>query len=41
MSRIGKKPISITSGVKVTLDGQNIKVEGPKGNLERAIHEQI
>ena len=41
MSRIGKKPISITSGVKVTLDGQNIKVEGPKGRLERTIHEQI
>jgi large subunit ribosomal protein L6 len=41
MSRIGKKPISITSGVKVTLDGQNIKVEGPKGRLERVIHEQI
>jgi large subunit ribosomal protein L6 len=41
MSRIGKKPISITSGVKVTLDGQNIKVVGPKGSLERIIHEQI
>ena len=41
MSRIGKKPISITSGVKVTLDGQNVKVEGPKGRLERTIHEQI
>jgi large subunit ribosomal protein L6 len=41
MSRIGKKPISIVSGVKITLDGQNIKVEGPKGNLERTIHEQI
>ncbi len=41
MSRIGKKPISIVSGVKVTLNGQNIKVEGPKGHLERTIHEQI
>jgi large subunit ribosomal protein L6 len=41
MSRIGKKPISIASGVKVTLDGQNIKVEGPKGKLERTIHEQV
>jgi large subunit ribosomal protein L6 len=41
MSRIGKKPISIASGVKITLDGQNIKVEGPKGNLERTIHEQV
>lgn len=41
MSRIGKKPISIASGVKITLDGQNIKVQGPKGSLERTIHESI
>ena len=41
MSRIGKKPISIASGVKVTLDGQNVKVEGPKGHLERTIHEKV
>ena len=41
MSRIGKKPINIASGVKVTLDGQNIKVEGPKGNLEKTIHDQV
>lgn len=41
MSRIGKKPISIASGVKVTLDGQNITVEGPKGRLERIIHDQV
>ncbi len=41
MSRIGKKPINILSGVKVTLDGQNIKVEGPKGRLERVIHDQM
>ena len=41
MSRIGKKPISITSGVKVTLEGQNITVEGPKGRLERTINDQV
>ena len=41
MSRIGKKPIPIASGVKVTVDGQNIKVEGPKGRLERTIHDQV
>jgi large subunit ribosomal protein L6 len=41
MSRIGKKPINIASGVKITLDGQNIKVEGPKGRLERTIHDQV
>lgn len=41
MSRIGKKPIDIVSGVKVTVAGQSIKVEGPKGRLERVIHDQI
>jgi large subunit ribosomal protein L6 len=41
MSRIGKKPINIASGVKITLDGQNIKVEGPKGRLERSINDQV
>jgi large subunit ribosomal protein L6 len=41
MSRIGKKPINIVSGVKVTIDGQKIKVEGPKGQLERTIHDQV
>jgi large subunit ribosomal protein L6 len=41
MSRIGKKPIVIPAGVKIALNGQNVKVEGPKGRLERAIHEQI
>jgi len=41
MSRIGKKPINITSGVKVTLAGQKITVEGPKGRLERTIHDKI
>ena len=41
MSRIGKQPISIASGVKVTLDGRNIKVEGPKGRLERTVHDGV
>ena len=33
MSRIGKKPVAIASGVQVSLDGRNIQVEGPKGKL--------
>ncbi|MBV8386969.1 MAG: 50S ribosomal protein L6, partial [Acidimicrobiia bacterium] len=33
MSRIGKKPIPIPSGVEVTLDDGNIAVKGPKGTL--------
>jgi len=33
MSRIGKQPVAITSGVKVSLDGCTVNVEGPKGKL--------
>ena len=31
MSRIGKKPIAVPSGVTVTIDGQSVAVKGPKG----------
>ncbi len=41
MSRIGKKPISIPSGVKVALSGQTINVEGPKGKLSRDINQDV
>ena len=41
MSRIGKKPIVIPAGVKIALNGQSIKVEGPKGRLERVMHDQV
>ncbi len=33
MSRIGKSPVTVVSGVKVSLDGRTINVEGPKGKL--------
>ncbi len=33
MSRIGKQPVAIASGVKVSLDGCTVNVEGPKGKL--------
>ncbi|MDA8387382.1 MAG: 50S ribosomal protein L6 [Nitrospiraceae bacterium] len=33
MSRIGKKPIVIPGGVNVKLDGRNVSVKGPKGDL--------
>jgi len=41
MSRIAKSPIPIPQGVKVSLDGQNIAVEGPKGRLERDVHQEV
>jgi len=37
MSRIGKKPIVIPPGVKVSRTNQNVKVEGPLGTLAREI----
>ena len=37
MSRIGKAPITVPSGVEVTISGQNISVKGPKGTLTRTI----
>jgi len=37
MSRIGRKPISIPSGVDVQLDGARVVVKGPKGTLERQL----
>ncbi|WP_410604432.1 50S ribosomal protein L6 [Amycolatopsis sp. lyj-90] len=41
MSRIGKLPVAVPSGVEVTIEGQQIKVKGPKGTLEHVIAEPI
>ena len=41
MSRIGKKPIIIPAGVKVAVNGLTMQVEGPKGRLERVLHDQV
>lgn len=38
MSRIGKLPIKITSGVKVEVSGSTVTVEGPKGKLEKTFN---
>jgi large subunit ribosomal protein L6 len=37
MSRIGKKPIPLPSGVKYSVNGNTLVVEGPKGKVEQAI----
>ena len=37
MSRIGKLPVQIPSGVEVKVDGNIVKVKGPKGELTQAI----
>ncbi|WP_329071077.1 50S ribosomal protein L6 [Amycolatopsis sp. NBC_01480] len=41
MSRIGKLPVAVPSGVEVTINGQHIQVKGPKGTLEHTIAEPI
>lgn len=41
MSRVGKLPVPIPSGVKCELSGSHIKVTGPKGALERDLHPVI
>lgn len=41
MSRIGRKPIAVPSGVTVTLDNTQITVKGPKGTLSRELHRDI
>lgn len=41
MSRVGKAPIAIPSGVDVKIDGQHVEVKGPKGTLDLTIPEPI
>ncbi|HET9871966.1 MAG TPA: 50S ribosomal protein L6 [Propionibacteriaceae bacterium] len=41
MSRIGRLPITVPSGVEVTLDGQQVLVKGPKGSLQHRVAEPI
>ena len=41
MSRIGKLPITVPSGVEVKLDGQQVEVKGPKGTLSLTVAEPI
>ena len=38
MSRIGRLPIAVPSGVDVTIDGRQVTVKGPKGSLTRTLH---
>lgn len=41
MSRIGKLPIVIPAGVTVTISGNEVKVKGPKGELEQTVSPEI
>ncbi|WP_375480587.1 50S ribosomal protein L6 [uncultured Jatrophihabitans sp.] len=41
MSRIGKLPVPVPSGVDVAIDGQTVTVKGPKGTLNHVVAEPI
>ena len=41
MSRVAKSPVSLPSGVNVTLNGQSITVKGAKGELELNVHSSV
>ncbi len=41
MSRIGKKPVTVPSGVTANLDGGTLKVKGPKGMLQLVIDDSV
>src|SRR2546428_415211 len=41
MSRIGKQPIEIPSGVEVGIEGSRVTVKGPRGTLEQTLHPEL
>jgi large subunit ribosomal protein L6 len=41
MSRVGKKPVPVPSGVTATVDGQMVKVKGAKGELSFLVPEEV
>jgi large subunit ribosomal protein L6 len=41
MSRIGKKAVPVPSGVQAAVEGQTIKVKGPKGALQLVLHDDV
>ncbi|HEY8298899.1 MAG TPA: 50S ribosomal protein L6 [Methyloceanibacter sp.] len=41
MSRIGKKPVAVPGGVTAAVNGQEVKVKGPKGELKHVLVDDI
>jgi large subunit ribosomal protein L6 len=41
MSRIGKRPVAVPSGITAKVAGQTVKVKGPKGTLEVVLHDDV
>lgn len=41
MSRIGKKPVVVPSGITANVEGQTVKIKGPKGALQVVLHDDV
>ncbi len=41
MSRIGKLPVSVPAGVEVSINGNEVNVKGPKGELTQTFHKEL
>jgi large subunit ribosomal protein L6 len=41
MSRIGKKPVAVPSGITANVEGQTVKIKGPKGDLQVVLHDDV
>jgi large subunit ribosomal protein L6 len=41
MSRVGKKPVAVPSGVSASVEGQVVQVKGPKGTLSVTLHDDV
>jgi large subunit ribosomal protein L6 len=41
MSRIGKRPVTVPAGVTATVEGQTVKMKGPKGQLQFVVHDDV
>ncbi|HXQ84365.1 MAG TPA: 50S ribosomal protein L6, partial [Xanthobacteraceae bacterium] len=41
MSRIGKRAIAVPSGITANVEGQTVKVKGPKGALQVVLHDDV
>lgn len=41
MSRVGKNPVALPSGVDANVNGQEVKVKGPKGELSLVVHDDV
>src|SRR6201995_3884645 len=41
MSRVGKRPVTIPSGVTASVEGQTVKMKGPKGQLQFIVHDDV